>query len=203
MEVQFTKFLDIKSPIGAYQLEQEGEFSPVGVDIYFPRPGRAFFDALITANKNLHIDNYDIHTHECSIYDNINELQFGYDAERKQYIIYTNKIQIPTGLGILIPLDYHIDLRSKSSNFKNGYTEVTGLIDADYTFGFGVQIINITENNSRICFHPDEKFAQLVLRKTHFIDKMTEIPLDEWENDERILRRRKTRTGGFGHTGKF
>lgn len=203
MELQFAKFLDIKSPLGAYQLEQEGEFSPVGVDIYFPRPTKKFFDAIIEANKNLHINHYDKISNECAIYDEINDLQFGYDSERKQYVIYTNKIQIPTGLGILIPLDYHIDLRSKSSNFKNGYTEVTGLIDADYTFGFGVQIININENNTRLCFYPDEKFAQLVLRKTHFIEKMTEIPLDEWEKDERILTRRKTRTGGFGHTGKF
>lgn len=202
MELQFAKFLDIKSPLGAYQLEQEGEFSPVGVDIYFPRPNLEFFNAIVKANKDTYIDHFDAETNMCYICErDTNELIFIYIPDQEKYSIYSKKIQIPSGLGILIPNDYHVDLRSKSGNFKGCFTEVTGLIDADYTYGMGVQIINI--DAAYLTFSPNEKFAQLVLRKTHFIEKMTEIPLDEWEKDERILQRRKTRTGGFGHTGKF
>ena len=94
MELDFTKFLDIKSPLGAYQLEQEGEFSPVGVDIYFPRPNKEFFDAIVSANKKLCLDHFDIKNNLCYIREkDTNELVFMYIPENEKYHIFGKKIQ--------------------------------------------------------------------------------------------------------------
>jgi dUTPase len=165
-----------------------------------PQPTLMFYDAIIQSNKkfNFEMIDYNMHTGEAKIINKAGKtiLMF-YD---KKYLIFS-KIQIPTGIGILIPQGYHFDIRSKSSNFQNEFTFVTGLIDEDYTYGMGAQIVPL--NNTTISIEPNQKFIQLELKKTNFVTRMSERSLSEWENDDRILRRRKTRQGGFGHTGKF
>ena len=201
MELDFVKFFDVKAPIGTYDNPKAGEFSPVGVDLYFPQPTIEFFEALVKSNENLKIS---------SLGNLKNKVDIIEKSTGKPVLIFTNeqgglyrifkKIQIPTGIGLLIPNGYHIDLRSKSSNFKNEYSSVTGLIDADYTYGMGAQIFSF---DTECRFTTNEKFVQIVLQKTYFIEKMNEITLIDWNQDSRVLNRRETRQGGFGHSGKY
>lgn len=200
MDLIFTKFLDIQSPVGIEQNEKEifGEFHSIGVDIYFPKPTKDFIAAILKSNKNAHIDNISKNP-EIINFQIINNKGILLAYEDNKYTIYQN-IQIPTGLGILIPKDYYLTVNPKSSNFQNGYTVIEGFIDENYTYGMGVQIILLEE---KLILEPNQKFAQLLLKKSNFIDKLTEIPLNEWEELVCVRMRREVRTGGFGTTGKF
>jgi len=208
----YTKFLDIQSPVGIEQNEKEkfGEFHSIGVDIYVPRPTKEFIKAILKSNKNSHINtifedseiiDFDFEDSEIIDFEisNDNGILLSYSQRDNKYCIYHN-IQIPTGLGILIPKDYYLTVNPKSSNFQNGYSVVEGFIDENYTYGMGVQIILLEH---KLILEPNQKFAQLLLKKSNFIDRLTEIPLTEWEKLEAVKLRREVRTGGFGTTGKF
>ena len=199
INLNFTKFFEVKSPLGLEQnnKEKNAQYHSVGVDMYMPIVTEEFIKKLLE-NKNYLISgkNSDL------TYFNINsihdELIMSYYDNT--YYIYGN-IQIPTGIGILIPKEYHINIRSKSSNFGNYYSSIEGLIDENYTYGMGVQIITI--GNTPVIIKPNEKFAQIELIKSNFIDVMTEIDLIQWENLEEVKSRRENRKGGFGSSNKF
>lgn len=199
-KLQFTKFLDVKNPLGIKQKDDvESKFYSIGVDIYMPRPTAVFISELIRNNPHLSLSSLDKVTGEFKLVNKLQEVIFQYVGGEYSF---WNKIQIPAGIGLLIPEDYYVDLRSKSGNFKYDYTSIMGLIDGDYTYSMGVQIVPLTKG-SIIKLKPDEKFAQIILKKSYPIAEMIEIPLKEWDSNPEVIERRKTRQGGFGHTGKF
>ena len=143
--LKFTKFFDIKSPIGVEQNKKEEltEFHSIGVDIYMPRPTKEFINAILNSNKKLRlgfITGKEFDTNCFSIYLDDEEDIFNFlEFKNGKYYIY-NDIQIPTGLGLLIPKEYYVTVNPKSSNFAIGYTVVEGFIDCNYTYGMGVQL---------------------------------------------------------------
>lgn len=127
-----------------------------------------------------------------------------YSADDKTYH-FQDRMQIPLGVAIAIPAGCYVDLRSKSGNFKNGYYEITGLIDCCYTYGMGVQLVPYNGKilQSQPVIMADEKITQIVLNQFVAIYNCTEMPIKEWNDSEGIKIRREKRTGGFGSTGKF
>jgi len=207
--LKFTKFFSIKSPIGVEQNEKEQftEYHSIGVDIYMPKPTKEFVDAILKSNKNSRLGQVGkvFDSSYFSIYiDDIdgNNIYNLLDFKNGKYYIYSD-IQIPTGLGLLIPKEYYVTVNPKSSNFTIGYTVVEGFIDCNYTYGMGVQLKKLITFIEPIELEPDQKFAQLILKKSEFITKMHEMSLDDWNKHPEILARREIRTGGFGNTGKF
>lgn len=127
-----------------------------------------------------------------------------YSADDKTYH-FQDRMQIPLGVAIAIPAGCYVDLRSKSGNFKNGYYEITGLIDCCYTYGMSVQLVPYNGKllQSQPIIMADEKITQIVLNQFVAIYNCTEMPIEEWNASESIKIRREKRTGGFGSTGKF
>lgn len=103
------------------------------------------------------------------------------------------RMVIPTGLCIALPVGYEAQVRPRSGlALKHGITVLNspGTIDADYRGEIGVILINLSDKDFTI--NPGERIAQLVLAKHEQIDwKLTDI-LDETERG----------AGGYGHTGK-
>lgn len=209
-KLQFTKFFDVKSPIIEYI---ENGYNNAGIDIYMPRPTKEFYDALLKANEKIVSEKQSV----LVTFDDTKEVSsFGiYKGKGTCYPLMTykdgnydiyGKIQIPIGISILIPKDHYIDLRSKSSNFKNEFSSVTGLIDCNYTFSWSVQMhfLKSDEDWGKIVqIKVDEKLAQFILKKSEPIIELGEIPLLEWEKLDDVLARREKRIGGYGSTGKF
>lgn len=215
--LKFTKFFDVKSPVG---LEQRGEnicnYS-IGMDLYFPRDSKEFREAILKANQKLYPriemlkmpayknENCLIKTHNfVGSVDNLMKIETFINAEtneviKTQYYIY-RPIQIPTGIGLLIPDNVWAEVRTKSSNFQLGFSEVHGTVDMNYTYGMGVQIFNI--NTPVLNFESDQKFTQIVFHEAVPIVATQEVPLDEWDKLEEVQIKRNIRTGGFGSTGK-
>lgn len=132
-----------------------------------------------------------------------NNLPVMYYGDLKYH--FNDRMQIPLGIGIEIPQGCYVDLRSKSGNFKNGWAEITGLIDSCYTYGMGVQLVPF--NGAIMQSYPeievDEKLTQIVLNQFVTIYKFTELTQTEWDENSEIINRREKRIGGFGSTGKF
>jgi len=206
--LNFTKFFEIKSPVGIEQNEKESstEFHSIGVDIYMPRPTKEFIEAILKSNKNSRLGyagkELDLNYFSIYIDDIEGDIYNMLDFKNNKYYIYRD-IQIPTGLGLLIPKEYYVTVNPKSSNFGIGYTIVEGFIDCNYTYGMGVQLKKSTTLFEPIELEPDQKFAQLILKRSEFINNMNEIKLERWNNHPEVIARRKIRTGGFGNTGKF
>ena len=215
--LKFTKFFDVKSPVG---LKQRGEnicnYS-IGMDLYFPRDSKEFREAILKANQKLYPriemlkmptyknENCLIKTHNfVGSVDNLMKIETFINVEtneviKTQYYIY-RPIQIPTGIGLLIPDNVWAEVRTKSSNFQLGFSEVHGTVDMNYTYGMGVQIFNI--NTPVLNFESDQKFTQIVFHEAVPIIATQEVPLDEWDKLEEVQIKRNIRTGGFGSTGK-
>jgi dUTPase len=217
--LEFTKFFPVNNPLGLLDKEESKEiwlkygFGSIGVDLYFPKPSVKFVEAIIKSNEKLPltlsnsylnpIDGGNYYTTFDLIDSKNSELILSFD--NNVFEIY-KKLQIPTGIGLNIPDGYFVDLRSKSSNFKNDYSSITGLIDEDHTYGMGCQIFPLsTQTNppTPIIFHVDEKFCQIVLIKGNPILNMVEISLNLWDFKKDIIKKRESRKGGFGSTGKF
>lgn len=200
--IKFTKFFDVQSPIAE---AIDGSFNNAGIDVYFPRPTVEFIQGILSSNKDLLIIQYN-YNDKTNYYDSFVIVD---KSENKIFLTFVNGIykiyktmQIPTGIGLLIPAGYHVDLRSKSGLFKNGYTEITGLIDNIYTYGMGVQIVKFPEQEI-VEIKTDQKFAQFVMLKTEEITQMEEVKQVDWNNLDEVKLKRNMRTGGFGSTGNF
>lgn len=110
---------------------------------------------------------------------------------------------IPTGLFVIIPKGYEIQVRPKSGKaLKLGLsiTNSPGTIDSDYYYEIGI----ICENNSNdtIIINDGDSIAQLVLQ---------EVPKIEWEpitedylkeTRDKSEKEKDSRKGGFGSTNK-
>lgn len=193
--LRYCKFLDVNSPKISNGLS-------VGVDLYLPRFNEKFFEAFCKVNAN-EDEGISFEMIKEGNYINIREKSFGLD-----WIMYDTKIEnlvvchnctIPSGIGIDIPAGYFMDLRPRSGCHKNEYTLILGTIDEDYTYGFGFQILLY---DKFVVFEKDIRIGQFLLIKGELINNMTEIPESEWNNDAVIMKKRETRTGGFGSTGK-
>lgn len=103
------------------------------------------------------------------------------------------RVLIPTGIKMEIPLGYEVQVRPRSGlAIKHGITMLNspGTIDSDYRGEIKVIVVNLSKSPYTI--EPNERIAQLVLNK---VEQMNFVLVEELSDTERG-------TGGFGHTGK-
>lgn len=102
------------------------------------------------------------------------------------------RLLIPTGLFVAIPLGYEIQIRPRSGlAFKHGITVLNtpGTIDADYRGEIKVLLVNLS--NAAFTIEPGERVAQMVLTKHEILSWKTTNELPSTERG----------VGGFGSTG--
>lgn len=103
------------------------------------------------------------------------------------------RLLIPTGLFIELPLGYEAQIRPRSGlAWKQGITclNTPGTIDADYRGEIKVLLINLSDTPGVI--ENGDRIAQLVVQRVERIDWVVGDSLNETSRAE----------GGFGHTGK-
>jgi dUTP pyrophosphatase len=103
------------------------------------------------------------------------------------------RILIPTGLFIELPVNYEAQIRPRSGlAVKNGITCLNspGTIDSDYRGEIKVILINLS-NEEHYIAHGD-RIAQMIVGK---IEKV------KWKTAKKINVTKRSE-GGFGHTGK-
>jgi dUTP pyrophosphatase len=101
---------------------------------------------------------------------------------------------IHTGLRLAIPNGFEVQVRPRSGlALKYGITVLNspGTIDSNYTDYVGVILIN--HGDKTFTYNKGDRIAQLVLKK---IEHVKCIPVDL-----EYIEKRKSRGGGFGHTG--
>jgi len=106
------------------------------------------------------------------------------------------RVIIPTGLYVEIPVGYEIQVRPRSGlAFKKGITVLNtpGTVDSDYRNGIGVILINLGTEDFAI--EPGDRIAQLVLNEVPQIQWVPVYSQDALSSTDRGL-------GGFGSTGK-
>lgn len=106
------------------------------------------------------------------------------------------RVIIPTGLYVEIPVGYEIQVRPRSGlAFKKGVTVLNtpGTIDSDYRNQIGVILINLDAEDFTI--EPGDRIAQLVLNQVPQINWVSVNSVEELSSTDRGL-------GGFGSTGK-
>jgi len=104
-----------------------------------------------------------------------------------------DRVIIPTGLYLEIPIGYEAQVRPRSGlAIKHGITVVNspGTIDADYRGEVKVGLINLS--NDVFIVKPGDRIAQLVFARHETISWLSVKLLTETDRGE----------GGFGHTGK-
>jgi len=104
----------------------------------------------------------------------------------------SERVLVPTGLSVEIPLGYEIQVRPRSGlAIKQGITclNTPGTIDADYRGEIKVILINLSNEPQTI--QPCDRIAQLVLQK---VEQIKWVPVNELADSERGA-------GGFGSTG--
>lgn len=104
-----------------------------------------------------------------------------------------DRVLIPTGLFVEIPVGFEIQVRPRSGlAMKQGITclNTPGTIDSDYRGEIKVLLVNLSPENQSI--QPGDRIAQLVLAKHELCVWKPETKLSETERAE----------GGFGSTGR-
>lgn len=209
--LKVTKFFDVKTPIGFNQRLETAENYSIGSDLYMPKDTEQFRSEFLKVNGEIykglqmnvsenserritefvypgHIGDYSLMRIETDLKEN-----------KSEFNIYQN-CQIPSGIGFLLDPVVWLEVRSKSSNFKNSFTVVHGTVDHNYTYGVGIQLILLAD---KITLESDQKIAQVVLHKAEAIEHIEEIKLDSFESLDEVKNYRKKRIGGFGSTGVF
>lgn len=103
------------------------------------------------------------------------------------------RILVPTGLFIEIPIGYEAQIRPRSGlALKQGLTipNTPGTIDADYRGEIKIIMVNLSKETHVI--NPGDRIAQMIIQK---VEKADWISVEELNETERSA-------GGFGHTGK-
>lgn len=116
-----------------------------------------------------------------------------YLPEGQMVIKPLQRVLIPTGLFMEIPVGYEGQVRPRSGlAIKSGITVLNspGTIDADYRGEVKVILINLSENDFVI--NSGDRIAQLVIAKCEQTEVVEVETLSETERG----------AGGFGHTGK-
>ncbi len=102
------------------------------------------------------------------------------------------RILIPTGLFIELPMGYEAQIRPRSGlAFKKGLTVLNspGTIDSDYRGEIKIILVNLS--NETVVINTGDRIAQMVIAK-HEKAEFTEVfELSDTKRGE----------GGFGHTG--
>ncbi len=102
------------------------------------------------------------------------------------------RVLIPTGISMALPLGYEAQVRPRSGlALKNGITVLNtpGTIDSDYRGEVGVILVNLSDTDFVV--NDGDRICQMVIAK-HEIAEIVEVEtLDETERS----------TGGFGHSG--
>jgi dUTP pyrophosphatase len=115
------------------------------------------------------------------------------NLERPVVIKPLERILVPTGLFIELPVGYEAQIRPRSGlAIKKGITVLNspGTIDADYRGEIQVILINLSAEEFKI--EHGERICQMVVAKHEAVG---------WEPVE-ILEETARGEGGFGHTGK-
>ena len=102
------------------------------------------------------------------------------------------RLLVPTGLRIELPIGYEAQIRPRSGMaIKQGISclNTPGTIDADYRGEIKVILINLSPDEQVI--QPGDRIAQMVIQK---IEQVAWQPVEELSASERA-------EGGFGHTG--
>ena len=102
------------------------------------------------------------------------------------------RVMIPTGLYMAIPLGYECQVRPRSGlAAKHGISVLNapGTIDADYRGEVKVILVNLS--NETFVIEPGERIAQIVVVRHESV---------EWESVE-VLDETSRGEGGFGSTG--
>jgi dUTP pyrophosphatase len=103
------------------------------------------------------------------------------------------RMLIPTGIKMAIPLGYEVQLRPRSGlALKHGLTllNTPGTIDSDYRGEVKVLVVNL--GLETIVIKPQERIAQIVVQE---VIQGRFVEVEDLEASERA-------DGGFGHTGK-
>ncbi|SMG33971.1 dUTP pyrophosphatase [Marivirga sericea] len=103
------------------------------------------------------------------------------------------RILVPTGLFLELPLGYEAQIRPRSGlAFKHGITVLNspGTIDADYRGEIKILLVNLSDKPFLI--ESSERVAQMVISKHEQIEWKTVGRLEDSERS----------AGGFGSTGK-
>lgn len=104
------------------------------------------------------------------------------------------RILIPTGIKIELPLGYEAQVRARSGlSIKHGITLINaiGTVDSDYRGEICVPVVNLSADEYTI--QPNERIAQMVICK---VETANIVVTEELENTDRG-------SGGFGSTGKI
>jgi len=104
------------------------------------------------------------------------------------------RILVPTGLYIELPLGYEAQIRPRSGlALKHGITVLNspGTIDSDYRGEICIILINLSQTSFTI--KNGERISQMIISKH---EKVSFIDVNHLESTERG-------SGGFGHTGKI
>lgn len=103
------------------------------------------------------------------------------------------RVLVPTGLYIALPVGYEAQIRPRSGlAIKKGITVLNspGTIDADYRGEICIILVNLSSEDFVI--NDGERIAQMVIAKHEQA---------EWDEVE-VLESTERGEGGFGHTGK-
>lgn len=103
------------------------------------------------------------------------------------------RVLVPTGLYIALPVGYEAQIRPRSGlAIKKGITVLNspGTIDADYRGEICIILVNLSSEDFVI--NDGERIAQMVIAKHEQA---------KWDEVE-ILESTERGEGGFGHTGK-
>lgn len=102
------------------------------------------------------------------------------------------RVLIPTGISMALPLGYEAQVRPRSGlALKHGITVLNspGTIDSDYRGEVGVILVNLSDTDFIV--NDGDRICQMVIAK-HEIAEIVEVEtLDETERN----------AGGFGHSG--
>lgn len=103
------------------------------------------------------------------------------------------RVLIPTGLSIALPVGYEAQIRPRSGlAYKHGISIVNapGTIDADYRGELKVLLVNLSDTDFAV--NNGDRIAQMVIAKHETV---------AWEAVEELTDTARG-AGGYGHTGK-
>jgi dUTP pyrophosphatase len=103
------------------------------------------------------------------------------------------RILVPTGLHIELPVGYEAQIRPRSGlAYKHGISIVNspGTIDADYRGEIKVLLVNLSDTDFVV--NNGDRIAQMVIAKHETVS---------WESVEELTNTARGE-GGYGHTGK-
>ena len=198
-DIKCTRFFAVKMPEGILTKGESISNYSIGCDLFMPKFTKEFIEAVLASNPQLEFEQKE----QVGKFRNkqSHELYMEYNFDNGKYWILRH-IQIPTGIAMLIPDDYWVEIRSKSSNFKNNFTIVHGTVDMNYTYGMGAQLM-LLNPDTYVVLAEDQKICQIVFHKAVPVLNFSEVKQEDWDNEPEVYKKRTVRVGGFGSTGKF